>query len=150
MPTSQPARGRNAFSALAAASAALLAARLYAAGHVGFGDAEALYASYALHPQPAYLDHPGLVGAVARLVGLGSSPSPLAAHVVTSLLATAFRWLVALACRAAGATWPRSLVAALVVAVTPEIAIGLFALTPDLLLALAWTATLACATAGLR
>ena len=28
----------------------------------GFGDSEALYACYALHPQPAYLDHPALIG----------------------------------------------------------------------------------------
>jgi hypothetical protein len=150
MPPSQPARERHAFAALALTSAALLATRLYAAGRVGFGDSEALYASYALHPQPAYLDHPGLVGVVARLVGQGGAPSPLAAHAATSLVATAFPWLVALGCRAAGATWGRSLVAALVVAVTPEIAIGLFALTPDLLLALAWSAALACATVGLR
>jgi len=150
MPGSAAPADRRALAALAAASAALLATRLVAAAHVGFGDAEALYASYALHPQPAYLDHPGLVGVVARLAGHGSSPSPLAAHVVTSLLATAFPWLAALGCRAAGATWSRSLAAALVVAVAPEIAIGLFALTPDLLLALAWTGTLACAAVGLR
>jgi Dolichyl-phosphate-mannose-protein mannosyltransferase len=141
---------RRALAALGALSVALLAVRLYAAGHVGFGDSEALYASYALHPQPAYLDHPGLVGVVARLVGSGSSPSPFAAHLVTSVLATAFPWAVAVACWAAGATWRRSLLAALVVAVAPEIAVGLFALTPDLLLAFAWTATLACAAIGLR
>jgi hypothetical protein len=141
---------RRAVVALGAVSVALLAVRLYAATHVGFGDSEALYASYALHPQPAYLDHPGLVGTAARLVGGGSSPSPLAAHLVTSVLATAFPWIVALACRAAGAPWRRSLVAALVVAVAPEIAVGLFALTPDLLLAVAWSATLACAAVGLR
>jgi hypothetical protein len=150
MPLVQDVAHRPALAALAATSAALLAVRLYAAAHVGFGDSEALYASYALHPQPAYLDHPGLVGVVARLLGHGSSPSPLAAHAVTGLLATAFPWLAALACRAAGATWSRSLVAALVVALAPEIAIGLFALTPDLLLALAWTATLACAATALR
>ena len=141
---------RQALAALAAVSAGLLAIRIVAATHVGFGDSEALYASYALHPQPAYLDHPGLVGVVARWIGRGSCPSPLAAHVATSLLATAFPWLAALGCRAAGATWRRSLVAALVVAMTPEIAIGLFALTPDLVLAFAWTATLACAAASLR
>ena len=42
----------------------------------------------------------------------------------------------------AGATWRRSLVAALVAALAPEIAVGLFALTPDLLLAFAWTGAL--------
>jgi len=141
---------RTTVATLVALSAGLLAARLYAAAHVGFGDSEALYASYALHPQPAYLDHPGLVGLVARLVGGDTAPAPLAAHLVTSALATTFPWLVALCCRASGAPWGRSLVAALVVAVAPEIAVGLFALTPDLPLALAWTATLACCAVGLR
>jgi hypothetical protein len=131
-------------------SAALLAVRLYAAAHVGFGDSEALYAAYARHPAPAYLDHPGLVGVVAALVGGGTSPSPLRAHLVTALLATAYPWLMALTCRACGASTDRSLAAALVVAVVPEMAIGLFALTPDLLLAFAWTSSLALAAIGLR
>jgi Dolichyl-phosphate-mannose-protein mannosyltransferase len=141
---------RSAVTALAGASAALLALRLVAAGRVGFGDSEALYASYALHPQPAYLDHPGLVGLVARLIGGGTAPSPLRAHAVTAILATAFPWMLALACRAAGASWRRAWVAALVAALAPEIAVGLFALTPDLLLALAWTCALALAAMALR
>src|SRR5580692_10276218 len=138
--TASPRPGRpTEFVALAAVSATLLAVRLVAATRVGFGDSEALYASYALHPQPAYLDHPGLVGQLASLIGGGTAPSPLQAHLVTSVLATAFPWVLVLACRAAGAPWGRAFVGALVAALAPEIAIGLFALTPDLLLALAWT-----------
>jgi hypothetical protein len=136
--------------ALASVSIALLAVRIHAAAHVGFGDAEALYASYALHPQPAYLDHPGLIGVVARAIGGGTAPSPARAHVATVILATLFPWLMALACRAGGATWKRSLSAAVVVALVPEIAIGLFGMTPDALLALAWTGAMALAAVGLR
>ncbi len=109
-------------------SLVLFVVRVYATAHVGFGDSEALYACYALHPQPAYLDHPGLVGTVARLVGGGTAPSPLAAHVVTSLAATAFPWVMVLACRAASAPWRRAMAAGIVVSLVPEIALGLFAL----------------------
>ena len=126
-----------------AASAVLLAVRLYAAHQVGFGDAEALYACYARHPQPVYVDHPGLIGVVARLIGGGSSPLPLAAHRVTALLATAAPWLGALAARAAGASWNASAMAALALMLTPEISVGLFGMTPDLLLILLWYASLA-------
>ncbi|HEY1695485.1 MAG TPA: glycosyltransferase family 39 protein [Polyangiaceae bacterium] len=136
--------------ALAATSVVLLAVRLYASAHVGFGDSEALYASYALHPTPAYVDHPGLVGAVARAIGGGTAPSPAGAHLVTSILATGFPWLLAAACRACGADARRSLLVALVAALVPEIAVGLFALTPDLLLACAWTGALGLAALGLR
>ncbi|HEX8792086.1 MAG TPA: glycosyltransferase family 39 protein [Polyangiaceae bacterium] len=135
---------------LGVVSLVLLAVRLFAATHVGFGDSEALYACYALHPQPAYLDHPGLVGTIARVVGGGSAPWPLAAHVVTSFAATAFPWAVALACRASGASWSRALAAGVVVALVPEIAVGLFALTPDLPCALAWALCIAAAATALR
>lgn len=139
-----------ALVALLAASAALLAVRLLAAARVGFGDSEALYACYALHPQPAYLDHPGLVGVLARVIGGGTAPTPGRAHVVTAVLATLVPWLMALACRACGAGWKRAWAAALVFALVPAIAIGLFAMTPDLPLAIAWTGALAAAAAGLR
>ncbi len=142
--------GRATLTALAAVSASLLAVRLFAATRVGFGDSEALYAAYSLHPQPAYLDHPGLIGVFARLIGGGTAPSPERAHLVTSVLAGLVPWTMALACRAAGATRQRSLAAALVFALIPEIAIGLFAMTPDLLLALFWTGSLACASTALR
>src|SRR4029077_10116481 len=120
-----------------------LAVRLVAAARVGFGDSEALYAAYALHPQPAYLDHPGLIGVFARTVGGGTAPNAERAHLVTSLLAGLVPWGMALACRAAGASWGRSFGSAVVFALVPEIAIGLFAMTPDLLLALCWTGSLA-------
>jgi hypothetical protein len=143
-------RARPELAALSAASAVLLAARLLAAARVGWGDSEALYASYALHPAPAYLDHPGLVGFFASLVGGGTAPSPARAHVATAVLATAFPWLVALTARACGARPRPALTAALVVALVPEIAVGLFAMTPDLLLALAWVGSLGLAAVALR
>jgi hypothetical protein len=139
-----------ALAALIVASGALAAVRLVAATRVGFGDSEALYASYALHPQPAYVDHPGLIGDIARAIGGGTAPSPPRAHVVTTALATALPWLLAVTCRACGATWPRAFAAALVFALVPEIAIGTFAMTPDLPLAFAWLGALAGAAAALR
>jgi hypothetical protein len=134
----------------ASVSAALLGVRLFASARVGFGDSEALYAAYALHPQPAYLDHPGLVGTAARAIGWGIAPLPERAHVFASVLSTLVPWTMALACRACGATWRRSLAAAIVFALAPEVAIGLFAMTPDLLLALSWTGGLALAAIALR
>jgi Dolichyl-phosphate-mannose-protein mannosyltransferase len=146
-----PARSddRSLAAALAALSVALLAVRLFAASRVGFGDAEALYAAYALHPQSAYLDHPGLIGVFARAIGSGTAPSPECAHEATAFLATGVPWAMALFCRAAGATWRRSLITAIVVALVPEIAIGLFAMTPDLLLAFLWMTSLTLAAVAL-
>ncbi|MBX3232299.1 MAG: glycosyltransferase family 39 protein [Labilithrix sp.] len=134
---------------LVALTAALFAARIYAAGKVGFGDSEALYASYAVHPQPAYLDHPGLIGQVARLVGGGSAPAPESAHYVTAVVATLVPWLVVAVARVAGTSLSPALVAGAVVAVVPEIAVGLFGLTPDLLLAPLWLGAIGLAIAGL-
>lgn len=134
---------------LVGASALALAIRLHAARTVGFGDSEALYASYALHPQPAYLDHPGLVGVFARAIGHGGPPTPACAHRVTAVLATVAPWITVFAARAARAKWVPALVAGLAVAVAPEVAVGLFAMTPDLLLFPAWTASLGFACAGL-
>lgn len=128
----------------------LFALRLYAATRVGFGDSEALYVCWAAHPQPAYLDHPGLVGLVARAIGGGSAPIPVRVHVVTAVTATLVPWLVVLAARAFGARSRPSMVAGLVVALVPEVAIGLFALTPDLLLAPLWLGALALAAVGLE
>lgn len=121
-----------------AASLLLLLLRLQVAHGTGFGDAEALYASYALHPQPAYLDHPGLIGSLARLIGRGDPPRPELAHLVTSVLATAVPWVAALASRLAGATPRRALLLVIGLAFTPELAIGLYGMTPDLPLALFW------------
>jgi hypothetical protein len=135
--------------ALVAVSILLLALRLWAATRVGFGDSEALYASWAVHPQPAYLDHPGLVGLVARVIGEGGVPTPGSAHVVSSLVATLVPWLLVLVARAAGAEKRHAAMAGLVLAVIPEIAVGLFALTPDLLLAPLWLGALGLAIIGL-
>ncbi len=134
---------------LGVTSALGLALRLFAAVRVGFGDSEALYASYALHPAPAYLDHPGLVGLFARFVGDGSAPSPVSAHRVTAVLATLAPWAVVLAARALRASWAGALAAGLVTAVVPEVALGLFGMTPDVLMFFGWTAALGLAGAGL-
>ncbi len=138
--------------ALVIVSTVLLAVRFHAASHVGFGDSEALYACYALHPQPAYLDHPGLVGLFARVLARPDrAPTPASAHLVTAGLATLLPWLAVLAARGAGASRRSALLAGLVVALVPEIAIGLFGMTPDLLLSFAWLGalTLACVAARL-
>jgi hypothetical protein len=131
-------------------SLALLALRLHVGGDTGFGDAEALYACYALHPQPAYLDHPGLVGTVAGWLGSGQAPSPRAAHLFAALLATAMPWLGAFAARSAGASRVGCLSTALALTWVPELAIGLLALTPDLLLGVLWLGTLGLAALALR
>src|SRR6185437_7409438 len=90
---SGPARTEAlAWMGLATLSCLFLVVRLLASIRVGFGDSEALYAAYAFHPQPAYLDHPGLVGVFARAVGGGTAPSPERAHAVTSVLATLVPW----------------------------------------------------------
>jgi hypothetical protein len=136
--------------ALLVISIVLLGLRLYAASLVGFGDSEALYATWAAHPQPAYLDHPGLVGVVASVIGEGAIPSPLRTHVITSFAATLVPWIAYATARALGAARGRAAVAGLVLAVVPETAVGLFALTPDLLLAIAWLGALLCAGIGLR
>src|SRR5882672_10013392 len=127
--------------ALVAATVALLGIRMYAAQRIGFGDAEALYACYARHPQPVYLDHPGLIGVLARALGAGDSPSPLAAHIGTALLATAAPWMAALAARTAGASWSAASLAAGALMLAPEISVGLFGMTPDLLLFVLWYAS---------
>jgi hypothetical protein len=132
------------------ATVVLALARLYAAERLGFGDSEALYACYARHPQPAYLDHPGLIGVFARIIGGGDAPSPVAAHRVTAVLATWVPWVGAFAARAVGASWAGSVVAALSLMAAPEISVGLFAMTPDLLLVLLWYAALAAAAIALR
>ncbi|MBX3188267.1 MAG: glycosyltransferase family 39 protein [Labilithrix sp.] len=137
-------------NALLAVSVVLFAVRVYAATTVGFGDSEALYASWAVHPQPAYLDHPGLVGVVARAIGEGASPTPMRAHAVTAIVATLLPWLVYASARAFGATKERAAYAGLAVALVPETAVGLFAMTPDLLLAPLWLGGLALAAIGLE
>jgi hypothetical protein len=131
-------------------SVLLLALRLRLSERVGFGDAEALYAAYALHPQPAYLDHPGLIGVIARVLGAGFSPSPLAAHRFTAIAATAIPWIGFAAARAAGAPAARAYVTFFALCLLPETSIGLFGLTPDLPLCGLWLASLGCIAAALR
>ena len=144
------ARVNSPLFALLAVSVTLFAVRLFAASNVGFGDSEALYACYALHPAPAYLDHPGLVGLMAGVIGHGGAPSPHDTHVVTAVLATLVPWLMVAAARASGAALRGACAAGLAMAFAPEIAVGLFAMTPDLLLALLWLGSLALACAALR
>jgi hypothetical protein len=129
---------------------ALLGVRLWVAQGLGFGDAEALYACYALHPQPVYLDHPGLIGALARLLGGSGAPSPETAHTFTALAASAIPWLGGLAARLAGASLAGVSRSVLALSLVPEISIGLFAMSPDLLLCACWLAALAAAAYTLR
>ncbi len=132
-------------------SLGLLALRLIIAEAVGWGDAEALYATYALFRQPSYLDHPGFIGWLGSLLaGANGVPLPVLTHRFTAAAATGIPWLGALAARAAGASWRGSLLAVIALLVAPELAIGLFAFTPDLPLAFAWLAALACAALALR
>lgn len=131
-------------------SLVLLALRLDLAGKLGFGDAEALYACYALHPQPAYLDHPGLVGVVAQAIGHGGVPTPAASHRVAAVAATLLPWFGVLAARVAGSAWAPALRVFFPLALAPEVSIGLFALTPDLPLAYFWIAALALSAMSLR
>lgn len=142
-------KGRGALRLAGLATIVLTAVRVSAADRLGFGDAEALYAAYAFYPQAVYLDHPGLIGLLARALGDGAPPSPEVAHRATALLAGIVPWLAALAARALGASWRGAAFAALALLVTPVIAVGLFGMTPDLLLALFWYTALGSAAAAL-
>lgn len=132
-------------------TAALLGLRLLLASRVGLGDAEALYVSYALFPQPGYLDHPGLVGFVARSLGSdGKLPSAWGVHAFTAVLASLVPWIGGLAAHGAGADLRGVSRTVLALALVPELALGLFGLTPDLLLAVTWLGALGAAAAILR
>jgi len=63
-----PATGSTAWQLVLAivTSLVLCALRLDITRHVGFGDSEALFLAYGFHPQPAYVDYPGLIGWIAR------------------------------------------------------------------------------------
>ncbi len=123
-------------------SAALFGLRVYLAQRVAFGDAEALYLSYALFPQPGYLDHPGLVGSVGQILGNGAVPTPYTVHLLSALLATLVPWIGGWAAWRAGAASSGALRTVLCLALVPELSIGLFGLTPDLLLACFWLGAL--------
>ncbi len=128
----------------------MLAVRFYAASTVGFGDSEALYVAYGLHPQPAYLDHPGLVGAFASALKGEGAPAPEDVHRITAVLATMAPWIVSVVAKALGATARASYVAAMVCLAAPVLGIGLFALTPDLLLFFTWLGALGMAAGALE
>lgn len=132
------------------ATAALVALHAAAAATLGFGDAEALYAAYALHPEPTHLDHPDLVGVLGRALAGGAAPTPGLAHAATTVLAALTPLGYALACRAAGATTARALGAGLLLAVTPLAGVGLFAWNPSTLLAPLWIASLGLALFAAR
>ena len=132
-------------------SVALLAARLVLAEEIGFGDAEALYASYALFGQATYLDHPGLVGWLGSLFADADGvPDAVVLHRFTAIAATTLPWLGGLTARAAGASWRGVLLAVIALLVVPEMAVGLFAFTPDVPLAAAWLGALGLAAMALQ
>ena len=85
--------------AAVAITLALLGLRLEAARAVGLSDIEALFLAYGLHPQPAYVDYPGLIGGLARLL----PPDPSVVHLSTTLAAGALPWAGVLAAWAIGA-----------------------------------------------
>lgn len=130
---------------LASLSALLAALRIAASKVIGYGDSEALYACYARHGQASYRDHPGLIGQLARLVGQGDAPAPTVAHSVTGAVATLVPWLFWFAARALGASVTRAGIGAIAFALVPQICVGLFAMTPDLLLAPLWLFAIGCA-----
>ncbi len=134
-----------------AISVLLVAARIVLSEGIGFGDAEALYASYALFGQATYLDHPGLIGWLGSLLASDrGTPDPVTTHRFTSIAATAIPWLGGLAARCAGASYKGVLVSVIAIAIVPEVAVGLFAFTPDLPLAAAWLGALGFAALALR
>jgi hypothetical protein len=149
-PLDESQRRSALFRLAIALSLALFVLRVTLATSTGFGDSEALYASYALFPQPAYLDHPGLVGLVARWVGGGHAPEPFRAHLVTTALAALVPWLGALGARLAGSNAIGAAGTVLALALVPEFAVGLYGLTPDLFLCLTLLGALTAASAALR
>lgn len=132
--------------AAVAVTLALLGLRLDAAGAVGFSDIEALFLAYGLHPQPAYVDYPGLIGGLARLLPL----EPFVVHVATTAAAGALPWAGVLAAWCSGAPWQRALRSFFPLALLPPLCIGAFAFTPDLPQCYLWLAALGCAGFALR
>ena len=129
-----------------ATTLALAGLRLDIARSVGFSDAEALFLAYGFHPQPAYVDYPGLIGVLARLL----EPKPLWVHVATTLAAGALPWLGVLVAWASGAPARSALRSYFPLALLPPLCIGSFAFTPDLLQCYLWLAALGCTGVALR
>ena len=143
-----PAAGSTAWHLLLAivTSVVLCALRLDITRHVGFADSEALFVAYRFHPQPAYLDYPGLIGWIARQL----EPEPEIVHLATTFAATALPWAGVLAARASGAPRADALRVYFPLALLPALSIGSFAFTPDLPLAYCWLVALGCSLFVLR
>ncbi len=111
---------------LALVTLALLPLRLWARAAIGYGDSEALYATWGAHPQLFYRDHPGLLGVFARGLaeGAGGIPTPTAIHGFSLAVLCGFPFLFFAVCRLFQRDEPygqrRALVAAVAVAVTPS------------------------------
>lgn len=132
-------------------SVLLLALRMSLAETLGFGDSEALYATYAMFKQPTFLEHPGLIGSLGRMIADANGvPSAATAHRFTAAAAMALPWVGGLAARAAGASFRGVIWTVVALLITPELAVGLFAYTPDVLLGLCWVTALAAALAALK
>lgn len=129
-------------------SVVLFGLRLDLSRVLGLSDGEALFFAYGFHPQPAYVDYPGLIGWVAR--GFGATASPALIHALTALAATALPWLGVLAARACGAKGTPLLRTYFALALLPELCLGASAFTPDLPFMLFWLTALACAGSALR
>jgi 4-amino-4-deoxy-L-arabinose transferase-like glycosyltransferase len=128
--------GRKALVAVAIADGL----RLLGAIPLGLGDAEALYAGYADHPQGGYLDHPPLIGWASRLA-LSVHRSAYAMHVLAVALFTLSAWLLFRFTRdlfgGEAAWW-----ATAALCVLPVFHLGGLAAAPDAVLAPLWIATL--------
>lgn len=129
-------------------SVALFGLRLDLSRILGLGDGEALFFAYGFHPQPGYLNYPGLIGWLARC--FGPDASSFVIHVWTAAAATALPWLGVLAARACGARGTPALRTYFALALLPELCLGASAFTPDLPFSLFWLAALACAGGALR
>ncbi len=131
-------------------SLGVLVLRVQALRGLGLADAEALFVSYALHPQPVYLQHPGLVGVVMRWIGSGTAPDPATVHLSAAVLAALVPIVAWLGARGTGASWSNAVLAALASALLPAFIVGHSSLSPGLLLALVWTGAVGCAAVGVR
>jgi hypothetical protein len=143
-----PATGSTAWQLVLAivTSLVLCALRLDITRHVGFADSEALFIAYGFHPQPAYVDYPGLIGWLARQL----APDPRLVHLATTFGATALPWAGVLAAWASGAPRGDALRVYFPLALLPALSIGSFAFTPDLPLAYGWLVALGCSAFVLR
>jgi hypothetical protein len=122
--------------------------RIHAAHVVGWGDSEALYASYTFFPQPAYLDHTGTIALCLRAFGV--PPVLEDAHRASAFFSSLAPWLLYWSARLLGAPQDRASTISLGALWTPVLAIGLFAWTPDLPLYFVWLGALLCVELAVR